>query len=114
MHELSIAQSIFETVLTEKRKKNLSTIEKIGLKIGSLSSILPDSLEFSFNAIKIDTELADTVLEMEIIPIQGNCKDCKQKFQVHDYAFFCPHCQSGQIEIQQGMEMEIAYLEIED
>ena len=114
MHELSIAQSIFENVLKEKKTRNLSNIEKIGLRIGSLSGILPDSLEFSFNALKIDTELADTILEMEIIPLQGYCKKCEQNFAVHDYTFFCPSCQSGQIEIEQGMDMEIAFLEIKD
>ncbi|KAA3609342.1 MAG: hydrogenase maturation nickel metallochaperone HypA [Calditrichaeota bacterium] len=113
MHELSIAQSIFETVLLEKKKKNLSDIQFIGLKIGAMSGILADSLEFSFDAIKIDTELSETALAIELIPLKGRCKVCQHNFQVDDYAFFCPQCESGQIEIEQGMDMEIAYLEVE-
>ncbi len=114
MHELSIAQSIFETVLQEKEKSRLPAIEKIGLRIGAMSGILADSLEFSFDAIKIDTELAETNLEIEIVPLKGCCQSCRQEFKVENYAFFCPHCESGRIEVMQGMDMEIAYLEVED
>lgn len=114
MHELSIAQSIFESVLNEKEKRNLPAIEKIGLRIGAMSGILADSLEFSFDAIKIDTDLAQTILEIEHISLKGRCKNCDSHFAVEDYAFSCPRCESGQIEVEQGMEMEIAFIEVAD
>ena len=112
MHELSIAQSIFKTVLGEMEKNQVKSVEKIGLRIGKLSGILPDALEFSFDAIKSDTALAQTTLEMEIVPIQGKCHDCEETFTVEDFIFACPHCSSGHIEIERGQELEIAYLEV--
>jgi Zn finger protein HypA/HybF involved in hydrogenase expression len=44
MHELSIANSILNIVLEEKKVKNLPQIKAIVLLIGALSGILPDAL----------------------------------------------------------------------
>ena len=114
MHELSIANSILNIVLNEKKTKNLPDIKAIGLKIGSLSGILPDALEFSFDAIKKETPLENTILEISEIPIRGICKSCNEKFSVTDYIFACPECKSSSIEVYKGQEMDIEYLDIED
>lgn len=114
MHELSIANSILNIVLNEKTTKNLSDIKAIGLRIGALSGILPDALEFSFDAIKKETPLENTVLEISEIPISGICKSCNQKFSVSDYIFECPKCNSSSIDVDKGQEMDIEYIEIKD
>lgn len=114
MHELSIANSILNIVLEEKRVKSLPRIKAIGLTIGTLSGIFPDALEFSFDAIKKQTPLEDTKLEILQIPISGICKTCNEKFSVTNYIFSCPKCHSTSIEVDHGQEMDITYLEIED
>lgn len=114
MHELSIANTIFDIVLKEKTSKNLPEIKAIGLNIGLLSGILPDALEFSFDAIKIETALANTILEITEVPITGTCNNCQHSFSVTDYIFCCPHCSSSSIKMEQGQELDIAYIEIED
>ena len=114
MHELSIANTILNIVINEKMIKNLPEINTIGLKIGALSGILPDALEFSFDAIKKDTPLANTQLEITEIPVSGICGSCNTKFQVSDLIFACPECHSTSIKVDQGQEMDIDYLEIED
>jgi len=114
MHELSIANSILDIVLKEKTINNLPDIKAIGLRIGALSGILPDALEFSFDAIKKETPLEKTVLEISEIPVTGICKSCKDKFSVTDLIFACPKCYSTSIEVDKGQEMDIEYLDIED
>lgn len=114
MHELSIANTIFDIVINEKKTKNLSEIKAIGLNIGAMSGILPDALEFSFDAIKIETPLANTFLEITEIPISGMCNNCHERFNITDYIFSCPQCNSSSIKMEKGQEMDIAYLEIED
>ena len=114
MHELSIAQSIIDIVTQESENRNLDRIKAIGVKIGALSGILPDALEFGFDALKKDTDLTDTILEIEEIPVSGNCKDCMKSFEVKDLIFTCPNCGSGSIELEKGQELDLAYLEIEE
>ncbi|MFQ5631945.1 MAG: hydrogenase maturation nickel metallochaperone HypA [bacterium] len=114
MHELSMATSILNTVLQEIETKKLPPVEYIVVRIGALSGILPDALEFSFDAIKRNTSLADTRLKIEKVPVTGKCRDCSAGFGVEDYVFACPRCNSGSIEVTHGQELDIAYLEVEE
>ena len=114
MHELSIANSILNIVLKEKTTKNLPEIKAVGLKIGSLGGIFPDALEFSFDAIKKETPLENTKLEISEVPVSAICNSCNENFSVTDLIFACPCCHSSSIEVEKGQEMDIEYLEIED
>lgn len=112
MHELSIATSIVETVLQEMQRRQLPAVQTIAVRVGALSGVVPEALEFSFSAIINGTPLAGTQLAIEQVPLQGKCRDCGLDFSVVEFIFACPHCRSGQIEITRGEELEIAYLEV--
>ena len=113
MHELSLAANILETVLREIEENNFNSVETIGLQVGALSGVVPEALQFSFEAISRDTLLEKTKLEIEKISIKGKCYSCNKKFTVEKFLFLCPSCYSGQIEITQGEELDIAYIEVE-
>lgn len=114
MHELSIANSILDIVLNEKKTKKLPDIKAVGLRIGALSGILPDALEFSFDAIKKETLLENTVLKISVISVSAICKNCGENFPVEDLVFSCQKCNSTSIEVDKGQEMDITYLDIEN
>ncbi|MDZ7292026.1 MAG: hydrogenase maturation nickel metallochaperone HypA [candidate division KSB1 bacterium] len=114
MHELSIATSIVETVLQEIQRQNLPPVQTIAVRIGALSSVDPEALRFGYEAITPDTPLANTKLEIEFVPVQAKCRACGQEFAVEDFVFACPLCDSGQIEVMRGEELDIAYLEVEN
>jgi len=114
MHELAIADSIVQTVLQEIERKNLPAVETIVVRVGALSGVVPDALQFGFDAIKIDTPLSNTQLKIEAVPVNGKCRDCDREFEVEQYVFLCPWCQSRRIEVIRGEELDIAYLEVED
>lgn len=113
MHELAIAESIYRVVEEERIRRRLGSVQTVVVRVGALSGVVPEALEFSFEAIITDTPLADTRLEIEWIPIQGECRDCGREFDVEDLLFACPFCTSAQIEITRGTELDIAYLEVE-
>lgn len=113
MHELSIATSIVDTVLREIQRKSLPPVQTIAVRIGALSSVDPEALRFGFDAIIVDTPLAKTKLEIEFVPVQGKCRACNHEFAVQDFVFACPHCDSGQIDMTRGDELDIAYLEVD-
>ncbi|MFQ5568967.1 MAG: hydrogenase maturation nickel metallochaperone HypA [Rhodothermales bacterium] len=114
MHELSIAQSILDAVQREMTEKNLPVVSEVGVQVGALSGVLPNALQFCFEAIIKETPLADCRLIIEHIPVRGRCKACGRSFEVEHFFFCCPTCQSGQIDVTHGYELDIAYLEIED
>ncbi len=114
MHELSIADSIVKTVLGEMSRRHLRRIEAIGLRIGALSDIVPEALEFGFQALTADTLLAGVRLEIEHIPVRGHCNNCHQDFEVQKFIFVCPQCGAVEVKVSQGTELDIAYLEIDE
>lgn len=114
MHELGIAQSIVETVLAKMREDGYTSVSEIGLRIGVLTDIVPDALEFGFEASVRDTPLVQTRLLIERVPVKGRCRSCGNEFTVEQFQFICPRCDSREIEMTQGDELEIAYIEVQE
>lgn len=114
MHELAVAQSIIASAKHELDVRQAGKLKEIGVRIGALSGVLPDALDFSFEAITIETDLEDCVLRIEHLPVIAACADCAEAFEVANFLFACPKCNSGSVKVTQGYELEIAYLEVED
>jgi len=51
MHELSIMQSALDQVLEKARQAGASRVHAIRLRIGALSGVVPDALQFAFEAL---------------------------------------------------------------
>ena len=114
LHELAIADSIIETVLAEISERNYATVIAIGLRIGELTDVVPEALEFGFEAITAGTSLEKTKLVIEKTPITGSCRSCSKTFAIHDFAFVCPECGATGVDIVKGNELDIAYIEVSD
>ena len=65
MHELSIAQSIVEIIQQHISESDWERVEAVRLKIGAFAGVVPDSLEFSFQAITAESSLNHARLEIE-------------------------------------------------
>ena len=50
MHEMGIANSVIEAVRTEAARYPGSSPRKVGLRIGELAAVDPESLRFCFEA----------------------------------------------------------------
>lgn len=113
MHEASIAASLIGIVSEECRKNGGSRIEKVNIKIGRASGIMPDALIFAFEAIKVGSPAEHAILNIDEIPVGGLCSDCNKHFTVEEeYAFCCPLCGGGSFKITSGREMDIIDMEI--
>jgi len=91
----------------------LSSIHSIGMKIGTLSGVLPDALQFSFEAASEDTLLEGAQLKIEEIPARGKCDSCEAEFEILEWAILCPQCSAGEVVITNGYELDIVFIEAE-
>ncbi|MFQ6008841.1 MAG: hydrogenase maturation nickel metallochaperone HypA [Candidatus Zixiibacteriota bacterium] len=114
MHELVLAQSIVETVLDEMKKRGLSHVNVVGIRVGALSGVEPEALEFCFDALSKDTPLAGACLAIENVPITVTCRACGKHLQIEKYLFICPYCNCSDVELDSITELVIAFLQIED
>ena len=114
MHELSFAENIVDIVHQSVPRDELEDVRVVRLKIGALSGIVADSLDFCFSAIVTQTSLASARLEIEQIPFTVECKACHKPF-VSDIGFMvCPVCGGGDTIVVAGRELQITEIELDN
>jgi hydrogenase nickel incorporation protein HypA/HybF len=114
MHELSIAQNIIEIVQDHVPENKQKSVKIIRVKIGKLTNILTDSLQFGFEALTRETSLSSASLEIEELPLTIECRECGQKRSINDFIFSCPGCQSSDIQVVSGNELSVSEIELND
>ena len=87
---------------------------RVGLKIGELSGVEPDSLRFCFEALVAGSDLDPLGLDVEYCPWTNRCRACGDAFRVVDYNLKCPACGSPDSEPAGGEELQVAYVELEE
>lgn len=112
MHELSIAQSLVDTVRQEAAAHPGSRVTRVGVRVGDLSGVQPDALEFSFEVIVRDTEFAGAALAVERVPLTQRCDACNREFPVVDFTLLCPDCGATTRTVA-GDELQMTYIELE-
>jgi hydrogenase nickel incorporation protein HypA/HybF len=114
MHEMGIASSVLEAVRAEAARHSGAQPRKVGLRIGELAAVDPSALEFCFEALIRETELAELEIEIEVCSRRHRCPSCGAEFDIKDYAFQCPGCGEAGTECIGGDQLELAYLELEE
>lgn len=114
MHELGIARNILEIVQKSVPQEQEASVISIRIRVGQLSGVVPDSLEFCFSALLNETRMERAGLVIEKMPTVSLCKECRHRFTVDDFAFSCPMCNSVNLELISGNELEIVDIELAD
>ena len=114
MHEIGIASSILEAVECEARRRPDSRVIAVGVRIGELSCVDKDALEFAFEALTRETPLEHLKLEVQWCPRRQRCLACGEEYAVVDFRLDCPKCGGTRSTCVSGTELEIAYLELEE
>ena len=113
MHELSIMQSALSMALDQAQQAGAVRVHTIRLRIGALSGVVPDALEFAFEVLTPGTLAEGSQLAIERVPARFWCRTCTQEFQSDDMFAECPGCHRVSGELRAGREMELASLEID-
>lgn len=112
MHELSIAQSLLESVRAQAGAHPGARVTKVGIRVGELSGVEPDALQFSFEVIVRETEFRDAVLDIERVPLRQHCEACGRDAAVVEFTLVCPDCGASTRAVA-GDELQMTYLELE-
>lgn len=113
MHELSIALCLIEGVLAEAEKQGGVHVEAVRVKVGVLSGVDKDALEFSYGVACEETPLEGTRLVIEESPAIIYCPACDaERILPSIQRLCCPECQTPARDIRGGRELEIIALEV--
>ncbi len=111
MHELSLVQGIFESVVPVARENGAIKITGIKLTIGEMTMVVPEAMEFAFGALSEDDPLLDgCVLEMDFVRPKSRCLDCDEEFEHDRFHNHCPACDSAATMLIGVRELVVASL----
>jgi len=115
MHEMGIAMQVVEiAVAAIPPGLNGSRVERVNLRVGKLSAVVPDSLRFCYDVVIRDTPLAGSTLNIEEVPVTARCSDCGHQWTADHPDFVCARCGSGAVRILSGQELEVVSLDVAD
>ena len=112
MHELSIAQTIVETLYEKVPQRE--KLSKIHLTIGALSGVSADALSFSFSLIALEKGFSQAEMEFTCTPARLQCGDCGNKYNTDVLDVLCPQCGSLDRTVLSGNECTIDFIEVEE
>lgn len=111
MHELSIAQSIVDIVADHVPRPRLDRVRSIRVRVGAMSGVVPDSLEFCFTAITAESELAGARIDIVPVPFLLRCDPCARDFTSDSGSPRCSVCGlPGQV--LSGTELQVMEIEL--
>jgi hydrogenase nickel incorporation protein HypA/HybF len=111
MHEVSIMQAALETAENVARERGLGKITALHLRVGVLSGVVRESLEFAFEALRDGTVAAGAELVIEITPATFRCAQCGAEHHFVQFKFDCPACGGSLTLAGGGRELEITLVE---
>ena len=113
MHEMSIAKGILEIALSVAQQNGATQIKTVRIRAGDLRGIVQEQLSRLWGFAVKDTLADGATLEVERVPTKANCKSCGHVFLVQNNEFICSECDSTDVEVIEGMELDVQDIEIE-
>lgn len=113
MHELSIAQSLAELATEAAQTAGAIGVRTVQLRLGALSGVAEDALQFSWGIVIAETLLAGAQLVVEVTPVVIDCATCRARQTLTNIQWLrCPICGAPPAQIVQGRDLELTAIEI--
>ena len=116
MHEFSIADNIVKSVISELESLESTpdtTLQKVHIGVGEMRQVVPDTLKFAYNQLTEGTAAENSELIIHDKPLRALCSDCKWEGRLEEMIFICPACDSRNLEIISGKELQLESMEFE-
>jgi hydrogenase nickel incorporation protein HypA/HybF len=112
MHEIGIVQGTLEMAEQTAQANSASRIDVLHMRVGVMTGVVPEALQFAFEALREGTIAAQARLEIEIVPAEAWCAACQIAFPAESWAEPCPECRQQGAKLRHGLELELAFMEV--
>lgn len=113
MHELGLTQHLVEIAERAAQENGAHRVRSVTVEIGALAGVVPESVEFCFEACSKGTLLEGSRLDIIRIPGRGRCSDCRSECELETYSVACPACGGFSLERMQGTELRVTEIEVD-
>ena len=114
MHELALAQSLFDIIEKTARENGGGRVEAATLRIGAMTHVDPESLSFAFEVLSRDTLAEGCHLYIEKVPLAIRCPSCGFFGEISPESAQCPSCGGVGLAVTGGREIELKSIDLED
>ena len=124
MHEMSLAQSLLDLAV---QHAGGHPITKLRVRVGPLSGVVADSLDFCFGFVSKGTLGEGASLEYERASVLLQCKACGAEVPTDDWAELpghevvylatergCASCGSKDLRVSGGFDFQLLEIEVRD
>lgn len=123
MHEASVVANIVDAVLEELKKYDVEKVHSVTLRIGDLTQLGTEQMEFAYEILTEDNILKGSKLIIKPEPVVLRCKKCgfegpAKTLDEGDYSghevpiLSCPEC-GGPVEVIEGESCCVESMDIE-
>ena len=122
MHEMPVTQRIINMALEYAKGHRITDIY---IRLGRMSSIIPESVEVFFHYLSKDSPAEGAKLHFEITPLELTCTECGSPVDINRWAEERPHtiilkaiekgcrCGSKSLRVTKGVGFEMVSIDVE-
>ena len=96
------------------QREGAARVSSINLRLGALSSVVAEALQFSFEVAAAGTAAEGARLAVEQVPLVVFCPTCDAESALSSPVFACPRCGNPVSTVVSGKELEVTSVELED
>jgi hydrogenase nickel incorporation protein HypA/HybF len=113
VHEMGITAEVIAAVTEAAEREKAVRVNRVTLTIGGLTAIMPDALQFAWEALTPGSPLEGARLEVIEVPARSRCGECQTEFEHDQYDRICPTCGNFLCEVIAGNELRIDGVDVE-
>jgi hydrogenase nickel incorporation protein HypA/HybF len=114
VHEYSVVRSLISHALAIAAPVRAEQIRCLTISLGPLSGVESLLLAEAFSVLKPEYGLRDCELNIEECLLEATCTVCHCSFEIVEFQFRCPQCQSSRIDITRGERIILESIAIEE
>lgn len=104
MHEAAISEALLGQLASLCVRRGWSRIRRVTVRLGLLSGVVPEALDFAFNALSPGTPAEGSELILETEPGRFECDGCGE-IELQRLDFTCPRCRGPLRLLQAGRDL---------
>ena len=110
---MSIIAGVIDAVVPSAERAGATRVLAITLRIGDMTEVVDEALEFAFEALTEGTLCEGAQLVVNKVHPRSLCFECGSEFNHDRFHRACPHCGSYETRLVAGKELEIESIEVD-
>lgn len=113
MHEMGIMSEILSATFEAAEKAGATRVNVVRLTVGELTEIVPDALQFAWEALTPGTIAEGGVLTIAVTGGRSVCLSCESEFDHDRFDRHCEACGSFATKVVRGSELRIDDIDVD-